>query len=491
MSLTLLARTLPMAVIAALLAVGSGAPPAVSVGPYCSLPGLDTFEWNGGGDGVSWVDAANWVGDEAPDDLDGDHGYVCLDAGATVVMGDGVSANLQAIDVAAATTLRIEGPGAALIVRGDPEDRPSVVRAGARLDMVGSNTFGGSGLLVVDGTMAVTSEGGFVNSLTTRRCSTTQAGCGARPTTPGRLVIANGGRLLIDGGGPGPNDLGGVNLLDDYQIDVRGLMQLSDRGFVSADHGTRTRLLPQADSTGVGRLLIANDGGYYEGRDPFGLPALGGFVNNGLIRKTAGAGAGVVSADYSGTGRVEVRRGSLALPDDAQQPVAVSRGKATGIGECLADSSYACEPVTTGSGDPQASEVTLSSGDTAGATVQLEEIGAPSTGNDIGVPVRVMTTGLEATPAAPATLELRYDASILGSNQDETDVQVFRRPDGTDMTYARVLPCRADGTPRSGEVACVDRRGLPGSSRFLTGGASEGDVLMVVRTTAMSRWVGR
>ena len=72
-------------------------------------------------------------------------------------------------------------------------------------------------------------------------------------------------------------------------------------------------------------------------------------------------------------------------------------------------------------------------------------------------------------------------------------VDVFHEATGT-TSYVKLRACLANGNPPSGQVTCVDRRGLAGSSRNVfddEGPGNAPDVLMVVRTLTTSRWVGR
>jgi len=92
----------------------------------------------------------------------------------------------------------------------------------------------------------------------------------------------------------------------------------------------------------------------------------------------------------------------------------------------------------------------------------------------------------------PAILSLRYDERVLGGRGWKS-IDVFHAATGTN-NYTKLQTCLANGNPPSGQVTCVDRRGLTGSSRNVfddEGPGSAPDVIMVVRTLSTSRWVAR
>ncbi|KAA1421657.1 hypothetical protein F0U44_05110 [Nocardioides humilatus] len=469
---------------------------AAAAGGYCShagAPGIVTYEWSGGGDGESWDEAANWdrddvgappipggmsVGPSTTEATD----YVCIPAGSTVELKGANDWNrrINALDVQGLpgdpTVVRL-GAGAFLRVFGDDDLMPSVVRPNAKV-VLNAGGWGGPGLTEVRGTMFARTSGGFAPGFLTRRCSTES--CATAAVDRGVLVIANAGELLLD--------KGGVNLVDYYAIRVHGLVRLSNDGYLAADHGTRFELQPRTAGSEVGSLEIDNDGGYYEGATPAVDEGLSVFINNGWIRKTGGAGTSIVSAVYSaGAGsRVDVDSGTLALPDGAVKPVHVARGKRYGTASCSYDDSYVCTAVTDPGVDLQAVTFRDPRSDPGGAKVEAHQSpGDPHAPSGIiGDPMTVHAQRLVATAARPAIIEIRYDASLLGAQTPAT-VKILRRATGT-TTYVKVPTCRAaDGTPPGSAVACVDRR--PGKTRTVAGG----DLVVVVRTQATSRWVGR
>jgi hypothetical protein len=326
---------------------------------------------------------------------------------------------------------------------------------------------------------------GLRNTMSTRICGINTITCGGPVTGPhGLLSVEPTGTLRINGGGLGLLNLGGVNLKDQYQIQVSGAMELAHKGFVSADYGTATRLLPGAG--GGGRFVIENDGGYYIGSQFFDLPTPSTFTNDGLVLKSEGSGTSAIAATYTApTGDVTVNAGKVVLPDGPATSSAVGAGFAIGSGLCpLGFLALDCEPPTT-STDVQITTVRLSLLDLGGATVAFHELGQLANPNDVAPPVQIDTTGLQATPLSPAILSLQYDASIL-DGQHVADLTIFRQ-EGTEP-YTQVPDCLVLGQPPPGETACVDRRGIIGvSSRDLP----DGDALMIVRTQGTSRWVAR
>jgi hypothetical protein len=448
---------------------------------FCASNGLTTYRWqpHGLGDGISWGNPQNWSTDRVPGRTPGGGtDYVCLDnAGMITMTAD--QAELVAFDMRGTTLTMLAG--SQLYVYGSQASRPSRIRTGASIVMTGGNAIGGPGRINVSGVLRMNSIAGFRNTLSTRICGINTSSCGGPVPGPrGLLSVEPQGTLRINGGIPGLLDLGGVNLKDQYRINVSGTMELAQRAFVSADYGTATQLLPRTN--GVGRLVIKNDGGYYIGSRFFGLPAPSTFTNNGLILKSQGNGTSAIAAAYSApTGDVTVNSGKVVLPDGPATPSLVGAGFAIASGLCpIGFLALNCEPPTT-STDIQTTTVQLSLLDPGGATVAFHELDTLAHPGDVAPPVQIDTTGLQATPLSPAILSLQYDASVL-DGQRVADLTIFRQEEGEEE-YTEVPDCQLLGVPPPGETACVDRL----SSRNLL----DGDALMIVRTQGTSRWVGR
>lgn len=495
-------HTVPQLVTATLLLAGHAlvgpSSPSTAASGFCSLGGMTTVHWTGAGDGVTWTDPDNWDG-QVPDKSAASRNnvYACIDdqVGGLVVMDVSPDVTpeawVQSIDVAPGTTVRLEA-GAKLFVFGDPATRASTVREGAGLELLGA-TYGGSGRTDLDGHLTWRSLAPPASATLVSAPCMVLAGENEPPPScdlghPGLLAVGPTGVVDVDGAG--------VNLFDRYQLEIAGRLRLSGSGYVAADHGTRLELLAGPGAPGV--LDIRNDGGVYEGftRDyPGNDPALGlaQIRNAGLILKGDGVGTSAVIGAYTAGdgGRIRVVDGTLTLPAGAGQPAVVAGGRSYGAGTCLAFATYACEPVTTPA-DPAAALFRVPNADRNGAKVRVRE-GATTSGPNIAPPVTAHADGLRATERRPAVLVLRYDGSATG-NRSWRRIQVYRqaRPGAA---FRKLPACDERGRPpRSSQVACVDRRRLPGSSRNVhDAGEPSGsrDALMVVRTRETSRWVAR
>ncbi len=473
-------RSRRFAVLAAsvlLLAMLIGAQPtaqptAQAAGSYCGLQGMTVNRWTGAADHSTWILGGNWSLGRAPDNTDSATGYVCINTSDTIVIGAGDSAQLQAIDVNGSATLTL-ATGSALYVFGSQSSRASTFRANTTVQMAG--ILGGTGMYNLLGHLTWTSSKDGASTITSRVCGVPGT-CGSPAPTPGLLVVADNAVLDVNGLG--------VNLFDSYRILVRGLLVLSGSGaYVSADRGTTLELRPKSAGGGVGELRLANDGGWYEGFTRYGITTLSTVINAGLIHKSAGSGTSVVSATYKavGAGTARVDSGSLSLPPNVAHPVHVAASDTYGYGDCAVPQ-YGCSPVA----DPahtQTSTVTVPAGDVDGVGLVVQKLNTSAPAGAFGPPVQVTATGLAATAADPAILDLRYDASVI-AGRSIAQITVKRRPDGA-TAYATVPACLSSGVPPTGSVACVDRRGLSTSSRILP----DGDALMVVRTQGFSRWV--
>lgn len=461
-----------LASVAGLSAAPSSASP---LPPFCSLTGMTTYQWTGAGDGISWDDGDNWSTGVAPqaNATDRDNAYICIDAGGPVMMPPTPLATwvwTQALDIAPGTTLTMP-TGNILLVFGDQATRHSYIRQGATVAM--SGTMGGPGVIELGGSMTWTSTAHGASTMTTRQCGIGGSCTSAVGASPGTMIILGTGVLDVDA------DNRGVNLFDEYQFEVQGTLKLTGaKGYVAADRGTALRLAT------TGKFLIANDGGWYEGRTLNGVTTLSLIQNGGAIRKTAGSGSSVVIGVYQqiGTGSVAVDSGTLAMPDGLVQKVQVAAGKTYSLGRC-ASSMYGCEPVASGS-DTQVPSVTVSPADPGGAKMSLQEVNESGVPGMRGRPVWVRQTGLAATSTAPAILKLRFDSSIM-SGKTVANTEIWRREDGTTQ-YVKMPTCKSNGTPPAGK-SCVDKRGLAVSSKKL----ADGDLLMVIRTQVFSRWVAK
>ncbi len=476
--------------------------PAGAAG-FCALPsaGLTVFTWDGSVND-QWSEPGNWANNLEPNAY-ASTGYVCIPGSAPnndVIIGDGIEGNVQMVDVEGGASLTIQD-GGKLFVFGDQATRPSIVRAGAALTLR-QGALGGSGRINLNGSMTWRSEIDGVGTITTRECGiggAAEPGDDGDPDACATAVSGQRGLLVVGDNATVQVDGRGVNLFDEYRLLVRGTVRLSGEAYVAADRGTRFELRPKASGTGVGRLVIDNAGGIYEGRTNNGVTGLAAVVNAGLILKRA-AGASVIAATYTepGAGRIVVRQGVLSLPElppaTPPGPAAVTGGATLGAGRCAAGSTLGCQPVTEGA-ITQAAALTVPGADTNGAQVQIfTRAGVAKPANTAGRVLEVHALGLAATAGKPAVLTLRFDSSLL-DGRTVGQVQVLRQAK-PGKPFVVIKACRPTGKPPVGQIACVDRRGLPASSRnaFDPGddpNTDDPDVVLVVRTTGTSRWVGR
>lgn len=458
--------------VVALAPLGMAAP-SQGADPTCSAPaGYQVNTWEPESGTGDWDTPTSWSLNHTPG-ISSTSEVVCIRGTATVQMpaGAGIQTNAAALDLGSSAVLDIQR-GNKLFVDGNPTVLTSITRAGSLIRLSGA-TLGGTGRLDLGGGLIWSSQTTGAATITSRNCSLSGAGDCApdgRASRPGVMRVLAGGLLQVNSGAGAL----GVNLFDEYRIEVAGrLLVLGAGGYLAADHGTRLNVL------GGGRLELRNDGGWLEGRDPFGLP-LSVIDNDGTMAKTTATGTSVVYASFPSDlqGSTSVAAGTLALPGTARGPVLVSAGKVYASGHCVA-SAYGCVAQPT-AGDPQTTRMTVPSADTNGAKVAMVE--QPGSTSDIGAVVQVDVTGLYATRAKPAVLSLRYDASIRAGHTP-LGTHVLRQH-GTG-SFARVPTCSSTGAIPSTATACVDRRST--SSRIL----SDGDLYLVIRTTGFSRWVAR
>jgi len=431
------------------------------------LPGLTPNVWQGlgvtPGADDDFDNDANWSLGIAPIRLP--NPYVCVPSGGLPLVPQGEVTQLVALDVADGGVLRVDQGGKLLLSGG--QQLPSSIRGQVELD---GSTLGGSATVNLAGTLLVRGLG---------------------PSSPARLAT---GKISVADGGVVDVSGGEANLSDRFQLSVHGLVRVHDGGFVTADHRTTLELLPQALLTpGTGTLRFEGDGDYLEGGNDLGLAQMGAIVNQGRIIKSGGSGTSLVTGTYSqpSPGSVTVNSGTMLLPSGSPVPATVAAGDSYGSGQCVTPRQPSCQAQTFDR-DQQNVQFRVPNTDTSGASVLVQELTSTSSPDDIGFPVEAHATGLSATGADPAIITLRYDERLLGG-RGWGSVNVFHRADGS-STYDRLPGCLDSGAPPAGQHACVDRRGLAGSSRNVYDAEGPGnapDVIMVVRTDTTSRWVVR
>jgi hypothetical protein len=456
------------------------------------LAGLTPDVWQGAGVNPGaddqWDNDANWSLGIAPVHLSSP--YVCIPAGGLPVIRGAQVARLAALDVASNAVLQV-GEGGRLYLSGGA-GAPSTIQG--RLELDGA-ALAGPARVEVSGTLALHTPGPFSEAtLTTRECAYLPGPYppGEVPCSPGVPNVGATGQLVVDDDGVVDVSGGLANLGDQYQLLVHGLLRVHDGGSIAADHGTRLELRPHTGLTpGTGTLRFEDDGSYLEGNNDFGIAQLSTVVNQGQITKSGGAGTSLVTGAYSqpSPGAVTVNSGNVLLPSGSATPATVNAGAGYGTGRCLEPQRPGCEAQTFDL-DRQNVKFQVPTSDTSGASVIVQELTTASSPADIGFPVEAHATGLTATLSDPAILSLRYDERLLGGRGWES-VDVYHEAVGA-TSYVKLRACLANGNPPSGQLTCVDRRGLAGSSRNVFDGDGPGsapDVIMVIRTLTTSRWV--
>lgn len=458
--------------------------PTSALPTFCQLA-PDANEWVGLGvtPGATdqWEDGANWSTGTSPATGDRD---VCIPSGGQPRIRGGEEEHLRTLDLKGTLTV---DPGGKLFLYGSrAADRDSVVRSSGRLDVIGA-TLGGISKLHVLGTLMLRNNGPEeASTLLVRDCSYDstpgpgypgEEGCTTPPTPvsgpKGFVEVAENGLLDVQGGG--------VNLGDQFQVRVRGLLRVQAGAYIAADHGTRLELAG-------GTMRFEGDGGYLEGKieADTGIEAMSTLVNAGRITKSGGTGRALVSAAYSqpSPGKVSVRAGELLLPNGPVTPAFVGGGVTYGTGRCVDPNSTTCE-LTTNRRFRQSAQLQVPAADTTGADVVVNKLPTKSSSADLGLPFVLHAKGLDAT-SDPAVITMRFDATVL-RGKSAANVDIFRKS-GT-APYRRVRTCTGGGSPPAGEVACVDR--TPSASRDVSNASGAPDVIMVIRTVDTSRWVGR
>jgi hypothetical protein len=260
--------------------------------------------------------------------------------------------------------------------------------------------------------------------------------------------------------------VGDVRLARKYVVDVRGLARLRDNAGLVADHGTSMLLQEHSYGSGVGRLLILDNRGFAEGRRS-GINRLATLVNNGRIVKRDSQGTSRIDGTYLGDGPVVEKSGDVVYLPPA--PATDTCG----------------DPVTCG-GDPtaqvpQTASVELPITDLNGATVTIDPLQGESVPGALGVPIKVHATGLQATFADPAVIELHYDSTLFTATSPPPDPAklVVGHADGPGTTYADVPSCEGREIPL-GAFACLD---------VLASHRQGADLVLVIRTVDTSRWI--
>ncbi len=462
------------AVVAALVAVGTADRTAAAGPPdraFCSLTGMTTFLWDGGGDGTSWSDADNWADGAVPGTADPAGAYVCIPGGSTVDMAAGDIATVQAVDTEITSRLDIAAD-AGLFVYGDPATRASVVAG----DISADGALGGPGVIH---DLAETELPFFAGSV--RADLLVSDPCTAFPELPPHLCTSTEGTLISYGGG----GVGALRLVAGYDLLLQGGSADLGPGGLGMSPGSRLVIGHEAG------VAIFGDGDIYALAPGPTRPVV---VNRGSIDHYPSVPmftdeTTTIGTAYQGRGTVQVWFGTrLIIADGSTRPVALTARSRFGSGPCRRVADHCTFTTLAGPGKRQSAtfQAPSSQPESQEALSRVRPRPDLRRPGDLGSPYVVHAAELSATAATPAIIELRYDGSLL-HGRTWRRVEIFRQhaPGGP---WQRIRSCRADGTPRGSASACVDRRRLEISSRQVPG--SGGDAILVVRTTVTSRWVG-
>lgn len=448
-----LTRLFAAVVLTAATVAGLPASPATSQAPECrwAVRGYDVNLWLGGPG--SWSDATKWSKQQVPGLATRD--YACIPQGSDVVIDDQsprVDLDLLELGRGARLTLR---PGTALYLWADQNVVRSITKRDSVIELDGA-TLGGGGRLHVIGTLdAHESTTGSPAVLTTRPEDSSYAG------PRGILEIGDEGLLDVHGSSS-------LRLSTQYIVDVHGKARLRDDAGLVADHGTTFMLQQHYFGSGLGKLVVLNDGDFAVGRTA-GIQVPPTFVNRGRIAKR-GQGLTTIQGRYYGAdGKVSGDaggNGAFLIP-----PLFVEKTETTGT--------------STSAQDPQVASIRLPATDPDGAEASIEPLDDVRVGGALGVPMKVHATGMLANVADPAVIELRYDASLFagpGALPADPAVLEVKHAEGPNATYSVIPACLGLGAMPLGATSCLDRS----SSR-----TEDGGVVMVVRSTTTSRWIIR
>jgi hypothetical protein len=407
----------------------------------------DVVTWiSDDGGSHNWDTPGNW----SPTGLPDPDAIACIETTDTVVVGAGFLQDIEAAQIHLAGAAELEVvEGAGLFVNGDAE---SVWAPGTSVTAT-MGQLGGSGTIRAQGQVTFTS-GAFGTFLT----SVPDGGGDPPPADTGELVVEGQATL---------SNLG-LGLLTGYEVTVAntGTFSLVPNGFVAADYGT-------AMTVEQGGLLdFTGDGDYHQGFAVDGEP-LSVLTNHGVVRKSGGGGTSVVDATYAGAGQVEVRSGTLALPDNQLLTGSVSPGTVLATGRCEEAVGQDCQATTDPAKDEMSLAFTVPGANSGAASVQLQELGPVSDAvdpNGLGNEVLAHADGLTGA----ARIDLRFSqADVMATPLHE--VQVMHVTDAGPVN--QVVDCVGGAVP-AGHDSCV--------LRPVTRSADNTFVSVLTKTT--SRW---
>lgn len=244
----------------------------------CTRASAQTITWDGGGDGTSWTDPANWNPNRIPNATDD----VLLDAGAGVTVTFNVPWNqtfqvgrlqcLSPLQVLSGTlslehgssaitapltlaggVLRTLSANAALVIQGPLTNTYGwLVAQGGSVEVLGPCEFQGQGVLVAQGTAGSLSLPSVTSlNMPAGQYLQVQAYAGGRVSLP--ALQQSSGRLLLYADGPG-------STLDLSALAGHWSAGAGSFGLQAEAYNQAQILIPQVTSMGRGTLTVQNGG---------------------------------------------------------------------------------------------------------------------------------------------------------------------------------------------------------------------------------------
>jgi hypothetical protein len=463
-----------LALTGGLLAVMPSGPASAVDPASCPFAPAQTYTWKTTVSDGSWTLASgtNWDLPTTPGypDNPNDRGngpadpmptYVCIGPNVTVHVDSNISSgrfiNIRGMWLAAGAKLYIDR--GAVFVDGQAPGDESFASPGSLID-VNLGWLGGMGTLRTKGLVTIHSTELSASTLGSNLVSD------GAPLNAGTLHVDTGGIMRLP-------DFG-VNFNQGYAIDVHGRVELLNHGYFGVEQNSALRIEPS------GTLEFSGTSGFFESGGGGAIS----LVNNGTIIRSGGTNTSLIGTDYSQSPEAEVKvtQGKLAFAGGTSYSADVSGGQQLSTAKCkLLSANQGCVEETDPTADLQSVAFQTPVSDLA--VVQVQELQQAATTLDsqgVGNVFLAHAAQLNATPANPAVLEFRVGTNVTGTPH-LADLGITHV---TDSSVTEVLPdCLPSGQPPTG-TGCVDRRGLPGSSRI-----DGPNAYLVVRTTETSRYV--
>ena len=423
---------------------------ASALPPVCSTSAA--IVWDGQGIPAEWNDPDNWGGAGVPVA----DGIVCIGISDFVEISDGSPKDLDQLHLAGGAQLQVD-QGNELFVNGTAE---SLVAAGSSLNVLGQ--VGGTGTMRVQGNVSISSSPTATTFLSS---DPTTGGGQPPPADKGDLVVE--GHASIAG-------TRGVGVAGGYRMTVAagGSLSVQPGAWLAADNGTAMTI----DQGGT--FDIGGDGGFYLRAAVGGQPVTS-IVNNGVLRKTSGAGLSIVEGSYTGGGQVVVQSGLLGMPDNQKIIGTVAPGAGLATARCgtPATTTFCSTSGGNSAADPNNLLVTIPGANGANASVAIQElppVGPAVDPQGIGNEVLAHVDNLTANTATPARIDIRYSqADVMSTPLDQIQV-VHTEDSGQEV----LLPTCGPGGMPAGLFTCVLRPAI----------RTPDATIVTVLTNVTSRW---